>query len=311
MKAVFWNCSGTGNLGDDLCHLGAVQWLKRQEGFTAGFEWSQIFRMNRYTIGRVNEADILVIGGGRLLAKSDVIEMLLGQDVRVPYVFVGVGIGSVGDIEPFGGRLKPVRWHVRNERSADILASCGHLNVEVGEDVSALVDIQFNGRVGESVGGLNLKAEGKTEAFAHDLGARLEALPFAFRMVSFNSTPRKREFIDGEACWISDSDDTHFLLGLREEAKRHERPMTYQRLDDPAEWCRELGELSFMVCERYHAAVLAHRLGIPFVVIGTYEKTRIFMEERGLHDRIVPCEPEAIERAMTMLHEEALSCQAA
>jgi hypothetical protein len=283
MKITFWNCGGTGNLGDDLCHLGAVERCYRMYHH---FEAHKIFKLNHQTIKIVNSSDLLVIGGGRLLnSGSDFLESIIRYGVKVPYVFIGIGVGAYGDVEPYRGKIRARDWVVRNRRSAEILERCGFGPVSVEDDLSELVPIPFVARRADV--GLNMRNEGKGQDFIEELR---RGLPKDVVLVSFNTTARHRAVIDGAICDVSDCDDTALMsnIGGRET-------IGYRGgFNDPIHWASQLGRFSFMVVERFHAAVLAKRLGIPFYAINSGEKIERFMKENGLGDMLIPHQAGAI-----------------
>ena len=106
MKIAFWNCSATGNLGDDLCFLGTVEFYKQRLKYD--FEIMNIFLLNEYTIHAVNECDLLVIGGGQLLERSNVLEKLGKHTVKPPIEFFGVGVGDMSDLDHHQETLRKV-----------------------------------------------------------------------------------------------------------------------------------------------------------------------------------------------------------
>ena len=290
MKIIFWNCGGTGNLGDDLCHHGAVAKCRQMFG---EFESEKIFKLNDHTIEKVRNANLLVIGGGRIIGGgSDFLELLVRYDVKIPYLFMGIGIHAFSDIEPFKGKIHAQGWVVRNEKSAEMLERCGFGPVKVEQDLSSLVEIPFHEKEGRVIGGLNLRADGKPHNFLDELK---KLLPKDVTLVSFNTTCRHRAVIDGEIHEISDSDDTGMMAWLRNS----QDVIGYRGgWHDPIAWSAQLGRFHWMVCERFHACVLAHRLGIPFLAVNSNEKIERFMIENKMKHRLVEHDPKAIARAV-------------
>lgn len=292
MKLIFWNCSRTGNLGDDLCHLGAVAKCRQMFG---EFEMEKIFKLNDHTIDAVRSADLLVIGGGRILHKgSDFLSKLISYDVKTPYIFMGVGVAAFSDIEPFNGKIHPQGWIVRNKKSAEMLDRCGFEGIKVEPDLSALVDIKFKEKDQRTIGALNLKADGKPHDFLSELKGMLSK---DLTLVSFNTTGRHKAVVDGELCDVSDCDDTGMMAWIQDGQDL----IGYRGgWDDPVVWASQLGRFHWMVCERLHACILAHRLGIPFFAVNSNEKIERFMIENDMEHRLVENSAKSIIRAVLM-----------
>ena len=293
MKIVFWNCGGTGNLGDDLCHQGAVALYRKALG---EFEVEKIFRLNEKTIEMINAADKLVIGGGRILGGTDFLSSILKYEIKVPIAFVGVGVRAFADIEPFKGKITAEVWSARDNRSKEMLDMCGFKPTEVMPDLSSIIDIPFTEKSEIKVGALNLRAAGKPHNFTMELRA---LLPREVVLASFNTTGRHKAVVDGEVCEVSDSDDT----GMMAEIADGREVIGYRGgWDDPIRWAAQLGRFHWMVCERLHACILARRLGIPFLAVNSNEKIERYMVENGMKAGLIEHSPEAIADAVRLLN---------
>lgn len=299
MRIVFWNCGGTGNLGDDLCHLGAVEWCRRTYG---EFEAYRIFRLNQFSRDIVQRADLLVIGGGGLLYHSDeylrkLVEFGTGG---APYIFLGVGVGREFATPELVRQLTPMEWIVRNQESAQILREAGARNVKVAPDLSMLLQYEPQPKNGRAA--LNLKDTGDWNV--EELAGLLDQFPDELDLLSFNSTDRHTTgYRDGERVSISDSNDTSLLLQLSRTVKRA-RDVEGYHYQDPLEFASGLSRYSYMVTERLHAAILAFKLGIPFRAIAYHSKVDRFLKENGLeHCRIEP-DPKQIFKALYDLRLE-------
>lgn len=308
MKVAFWNCAGTGNLGDDLCHLGAVEYIKRYfRG--APIEAHHLFRLNEKAIKEVNESDYLVIGGGQLLDRTDFLEQLVRAKIKVPYMFVGVGVGSVNDIMPFRDKVKPKFWHVRDRFSASVLRECDVKGeIQEGTDVSVYLGMRACGAEGTRHAGINLKNIHKDRNFIEGLSDELERVIDPVALLAFNSTPRMRVNVDGEQVWISDCDDSWLMRQIKREASDDYEVSTISYVacsDDPLKWVKWMGHLDYMICERYHAVVLAHQFGIPYKAINYHGKVARFLSDVGQQSRIIGSSPEEIVDGLLELRAEA------
>ncbi len=284
MKIVFWNCGGTGNLGDDLMDLGVVE---KYKACYDSFEHMRIFRLNESTIKKVNEADLLVIGGGRILDGSDFMSALVKYEVKTPYVFEGVEVRAFIDVEAYHGKVTPEKWVVRNKISVDMLRQCGFGPILLEKDLSNFVNIDFE-MVTKKMGGINLKNLGKDRNFLRDLRV---GLPKDATLVSFNTTHRHKAVVDGEICEISDCDDT----GMMAEISDGREVMGYRGgYTDPLKFAGRLGRFSWMICERLHACILANRMKIDYLAVNSDEKVRRFMTEIGQKQRLIDHDPASI-----------------
>lgn len=286
MKIVFWNCGSTGNLGDDLCHLGAVERCRQIYG---EFLIRKIFRLNEKNIEEVNAADLLVIGGGRMLDRSDILQSLFAMGLTTRCFFVGISIGALSDIHDYADRLRSKQFIfiVRNQKSANLLANYGIAST-VEEDVSSLVNIDFEPRSEKYSAALNLKNTHRDGGFEREIQ---KYLPKDVSLISFNTTPRHRVTMDGEMCWVSDSNDTELLDKIAEGRE----VLCYRGgYDKPEEFAAQIGRFHFMVVDRFHAAVLARRAGVEFLAINSCEKIERAMSEWGMKDRLIQNDAKSI-----------------
>ena len=112
---------------------------------------------------------------------------------------------------------------------------------------------------------------------------------------------------------MSDCDDT--VLGrkvamLSESRYRREIVAYDHELHRPEVWAGMLGGYQYMVVERLHAAILAHRFRIPFRGVGSSDKVKRFMQDVGMADRIIGGTPSEIVAGLLAARGEAQTVEA-
>lgn len=287
MKILFWNCGGTGNLGDDLCHAGAVEYCRMLFGHVTA---KRIFKLNDQTAADLESFDYLAIGGGQILDGSDFLERLKPHSKRIKYFFLGVGIGSHDNLAPHLDWLDPVFWNVRDFHSEEILSNCerGYRLEGICQDLSLLLKLPVKRTAPKYRIGLNFKNVDKTQRFAIEIADMLDQLSEPVCFFPFNSTDPGEKIIDGELCRYSDGNGEVLAREIKKLMKRQENLdiISYNdaHCDDPNQWLDNLRAAEFIICERYHAAVSAYRLGIPFNALPYHQKITRFLSDNDLEN---------------------------
>ena len=309
MKIAFWNCSATGNLGDDLCFLGTVEFYKQRLKYD--FEIMNIFLLNEYTIHAVNECDLLVIGGGQLLERSNVLEKLGKHTVKPPIEFFGVGVGDMSDLDHHQETLcKVSAFYLRDEESFKLISS-RNLKTKVFRDLDPSFFLKYPSKRVENPRpfGLALKNVNKSSTFKKGLAQELDEIGLPFVFYCFNSTARIEVEIDREKTFISDCDDSALANDIMKLMNRKElcQIRAYRGEERADEWVSHLHSVEFMICERYHSMVLCHQLGIPYRAIPYQRKISRFLEDNYVEERAVIFNSTAIGKAIkeSVYHESS------
>lgn len=312
MRIVFWNTAGNGNIGDELCYRGAVEFCQKKYHH---FTFKQIWSLNKRTIEWVKNAQLLVIGGGQLIDNSSILKDLKrvyeSTKLKTPVEFVGVGIGSSDDIQPYHAFLKDLdaEWNVRDKASVAVLCENGFQSQINGavEDLSNQLDLTHGHSKGLGFAGLNLKYQHKNEGFIRDLAEVCDQWVDPVKFYAFNSCDRQKVDYYGEDIWISDCNDEALgdkILDYCEEDNFYVEAFHVNE-DDPIEYVSRIGQANYIITERLHCAILAHRFGIPFRAIAYHDKIDRFLNMYDLGKKTIKPDVESIEKAMYSLREEA------
>ena len=169
MKIVVFSCANTGNFGDDIILEGIKIKLSREYPGVKG-SIHQVLRINKETIDFINTCDLLIVGGGEILSHADTLDQIISQDIKIPYLFLSVGIGDENDIKPYIDKINPTIWYARTKKDLEILQSCGLKNTGIHIDPIFMCPFTKteNGRIG-----LNLKGQNKDHAFIEKMAACL------------------------------------------------------------------------------------------------------------------------------------------
>ena len=132
MKIAILSCAHTGNFGDDIIFEGVLRILSGM--FPDGGGVTHFLRINKNNINGVNKRDLLVIGGGEILSNSDILEQITSNDIKIPYMFLSVGIGNENDITSYREKINPLLWTVRSYESLNILKKLGFKNASFQDD---------------------------------------------------------------------------------------------------------------------------------------------------------------------------------
>lgn len=268
-------CAGTGNFGDDIIFEGLVKRLAR-EGWR---EFFRVFRINGETIQKVNECDFLVIGGGELLSGTDILSQIVDHDIKIPYEFRCVGVGSEEDIVPHIGKLHPLRYTVRTPADDAIMKSCG---VEAKVEFDPIFEFASerymnNGRVA-----LCLRNENKSVEFIDTLAHELDFLIDAgarVDLVGVTSIPRHQRHYHGEEAWVGDCNDAVLVMAIASRMRNRCMNLIYSA--EPQIFMGELGCYDGIVSERLHPNMAAWVRGVPFLCIPTFVKSMKFLNMIG------------------------------
>lgn len=301
MKLIVFSCANTGNFGDDIAFEG-IKARFSQMTHTDPESIQHIIRLNKCTVEIANGQDFMIIGGGEILSNSDVLEQIVGSDIRIPYMFLSVGVGSEEDIRPYLGRVNPTAWYVRTERDLHILRNCGIKNVLLHIDPIFMCPMkrESNGRIG-----LSLKAIGKENEFLTRMATVLDGLIEAgvkVDLLALNSTPRHAIDYYGEQLDVSDCDDSELMLVIKSRMKSQIPILAYPG-KDPLGFLADLVDYDGIVGERLHAIMAACYGGINFKAIPYHPKIDKFLEMHELMDRRIGTSPEEIGAAIRELWE--------
>lgn len=305
MRIVFWNCGGTGNLGDDLCNLGAQIFAKNLFGPHVA---RQFFKITIQNLDYFKTADLIIIGGGQLLDKTDFIEQIIKHDIRTKFAFVGVGAGDINDVRPFQQTLEPIFWGVRDNHSFNLLREAGFKCVFNQGDITKLVEFPEIKLIhGHKIIGLNFKNIYKGEEWKKHIVDLLDDLEEPVTLFAFNSWERKEIDYYGEKTWISDGDSASFAEDIKRRSLKENQihVLSYNcEADDGVIFGASLQACKYMVVERLHAAILCHRFKIPFYAIGYHDKVSRFMKENEMEENLIGMDPEEIFIAIKKLQSE-------
>lgn len=296
MRAVVLCCAGTGNFGDDIVFAGMARRLLRE-----GFDLVEpIFRITPQTLKQVNSADRLVIGGGELLAGTDILTQVLDRGVAVPYEFRSIGVGTVQDVFPRAKSLRAERWTARTDQGVEILRRCG-LSVELELDPI----FEFAGPPPGAIGrvALCLRNEGKPDGFVQQLVRAVDEVVASsgcdVDLVSCNAVERAVREYAGEFVWWSDCNDLALAETLADQLRV--RPQVLSYTGGPEAFLGMLGQYRGVVSERLHAAMAAYVQGVPFRLVVLHDKMTKFARQVRREEWLIGATPEELSSALKAL----------
>ena len=299
MNIVILSCASTGNFGDDIILEGIRIKMSKEYPQAGGKIW-QVLRINKISAEFINKQDLLIVGGGELLSRSDILKQILKNDIKIPYMFLSVGVGSEKDIEPYIAKLKPTVWYARTDRDAEILNSCGAQNAMVHMDpiFECPVNRKPNGRIG-----LCLKNDGKNNQFIEDLAKILDTLikaGVAIDLMALNSRSKQPISYCGERINISDCNDEVFMQQIRSRMTSQVNILAYDG-NNPLRFLDLLADYDGIVGERLHSILAAIHAKINFKAINYHEKISKFLNMVGLNGEIIPGDANSIKQAIGAL----------
>jgi len=299
MNVVIFSCANTGNFGDDIILEGIKIKLSREYPQTGGQIW-QVLRINELTIDFINKQDFLIIGGGEILSHSDVIKQIVKHDIKIPYMFLSVGVGSEDDVRAFVPKLDPTIWYARTEQDADILKNCGAKNVAIHMDpvFECPFDRKPNGRIG-----LCLKNQNKDEKFIENMAQDLDELIKAgtqIDLLALNSKAPQPIFYCGEKIMISDCNDESLMLNIKRKMKQDINILAYDG-KNPMRFLDLLSDYDGIVGERLHSIMVAVHAGINFKAINYHDKIEKFLNIAGMRDKMINGDTTSIKQAIASL----------
>jgi polysaccharide pyruvyl transferase WcaK-like protein len=302
MKLIVFSCANTGNFGDDIAFEGIKQRFSKIT-HTDPETIRHVIRLNKETVKIVNEYDFLIIGGGEILSNSNFLDQIVENDIKIPYMFLSVGVGSEEDIRPYLDKIHPTAWYARTERDLHILRNCGIRNALVHVDplYMCYVKKEPNGKIG-----LNLKAIGKGIDFIDKTAFILDDLisrEIKIDLLALNSRPRQTVEYYGELIDISDCDDFELMKGIKERMREKINIFAYSG-KDPLQYLDDLVDYDGIVGERLHAVMAACYGGVNFRAIPYHSKIDKFLEMHELMDRRIGGSPEEIGIAIEQLWRE-------
>lgn len=301
MKVVILSCANTGNFGDDIILEGIKIKLFREYPNVGG-TIHQILRINEGTIDFVNSCDALIIGGGEILSHSDVLEQVTKFDIKIPYLFLSVGIGDERDIVPFLSKLRPVSWSGRTIMDVDILHKCGIKNADICPDpiFECPIDRTPNGKIG-----VNLKNLHKDHIFINNMAVAFDTLidmGVKFDFLSLNSISRQAIEYCGEKMIISDCTGDELMKQIQPLMKNEINIVSYK--ENPLEFLNSLAGYEAIVGERLHSLMAAYHAGIDFRAVAYHEKIDKFLDMFGIENKKINHDPVAIGCAIGNLWKE-------
>ena len=299
MNIVIFSCANTGNFGDDIILEGIKIKMSREYPQTGGQIW-QVLRINELTIDFINKQDFLIIGGGEVLSHSDILKQIVSQDIKIPYMFLSVGVGSESDIRAFMPKLCPTVWYARTEQDADILRNCGAKNVIIHIDpvFECPFDKKPNGKIG-----LCLKNQNKDEKFIEDTARMLDGLISAgmeIDLLALNSRPQQPIIYCGEKILLSDCNDEALMQSIKRKMKKDISVLAYDG-KNPLRFLDLLADYEGIVGERLHAIMAAVHAGINFKAINYHDKVEKFLNMAGLRDKMIQGDVVSIKQAIEKL----------
>lgn len=295
MRAAVLCCAGTGNFGDDIIFEGMRRRLWR-EGFDAV---ESVFRITRENLGEINGYDRLVVGGGELLAGTDILDQLLDRGVTVPYQFRAVGVGTAKDLEPHLARVRASRWTARTPEDVAVMASCG---IRAALEFDPITEFRAARAPSHWRLALCLRNEGKEDGFA---GRMAEALDRAadegveVDLVAMTAVPRTRTDYRGERVLQGDCDDLELAEQIASRMRQRPRIEAYE--GGPLGFLETLGAYRGIISERLHGAMAAFVRGVPFRAIPSHPKITKLLRMLEQPSRAVEGAPEALAEAARAL----------
>jgi polysaccharide pyruvyl transferase WcaK-like protein len=299
MNVVILSCANTGNFGDDIILEGIKIKLSTEYPQTGGQIW-QVLRINERTINFINEQDILIIGGGELLSHSDILKQIVGHEIKIPYMFLSVGVGSEIDIRTYMPKLHPTVWSVRTENDADILKNCGAKNVIIHMDpiFECPFDRKPNGKMG-----LCLKNQNKDEKFIEEMAVALDALiktGVQIDLLALNARSQQPIIYCGEKITTSDCNDSVLMQCIRRKMKNPINTLIYDGRN-PLRFLDLLADYDGIVGERLHSVMVAVHARINFKAINYHEKIEKFLNITGLRDKMIQGDVNSIKQSIEKL----------
>ena len=299
MNIAILSCANTGNFGDDIILEGIRIKLSKEYPQAGGKIW-QVLRINKVSAEFINKQDFLIVGGGELLSHSDILRQILKNDIKIPYMFLSVGVGSEKDVQPYLPKLTPTMWYARTKQDAETLKNCGSQNVTVHLDpiFECPINRKPNGRVG-----LCLKNDHKNSKFIEDMAGALDDLikaGVAIDLLALNSKPKQAIFYCGDKIIISDCNDEIFMQQIRSRMKKPINILAYNG-NNALRFLDLLADYDGIVGERLHSVLAAVHAKINFKAINYHEKVSKFLNMTGLNEEIIPGDPNSIKQAIGTL----------
>lgn len=302
MNIAVLSCANTGNFGDDII-LEGIRIKMYKEYPDIGGTIKQILRINKVSLEFINSNDFLVVGGGEILSHSDILYQLTRHKIKVPYMFLSVGVGSEKDILPYVSKINPTMWYVRTKDDLDILTRCGIKEVMVCID--PIFDCPLPKRISNGRIGLNIKNQKKREAFVDKMAEGLDELikeGALIDLLAFNVQPQQQIDYCGERITISDCSDLDLMQKIKRRMARNIDIVSYQG-KNPSEFLRILSNYEGIVGERLHSAMAAHHANIDFRIVPYHEKINKFLRMNNLESKIIGADSTSILKAIRNLHE--------
>lgn len=302
MNIAVLSCANTGNFGDDII-LEGIRTKMYKEYPDIGGTIKQILRINKVTIDFINSNDFLIIGGGEILSNSDTLSQVLKYKIKVPYMFMSVGVGSEKDILPYLPKLNPTMWYARTKDDLDILNRCGIKDAMVCID--PIFDCSLPKRTPNGRIGLNIKNQKKRENFIDNMAEGLDSLikeGVVVDLLAFNVQPQQQVDYCGDRIVISDCSDLDLMQKIKRRMVNHLDIVSYQGMK-PLEFLRTLSNYEGIVGERLHSAMAAHHANIDFRVVPYHEKINKFLRMNNLESKTIGADSTSILKAIKNIHE--------
>jgi len=299
MNIVVFSCANTGNFGDDIILQGIKKKLSREYPDHGGII-RQILRINAETVKLINRQDFLIIGGGEILSNSDMLKQIVKYDIKIPYMFLSVGIGNKEDINPYLKKIHPTVWYARTQKDLEILNECGVKNAMVHKDLlfECCVKRKPNGRIG-----LNIKNQKKSPAFVESMAHILDMMIAAgieIDLLALNCKPQQQIDYCGEKIMISDCNDLDLMEKIQSMMKKNINIVAYNG-KDPLRFLDILSDYDGIVGERLHSIMAAFHSKIDFRVVPYHPKIDKFLDMHGLNDKKIDGTPTDIGMAIKEL----------
>ena len=256
--------TGNNNLGDEAM-LDAVEQL---------LAWGDV--------GRFERAELLVLGGGTLINRSEYLEVLIRQDSpRMERAVFGTGVANPS----YWGQVEP------SEGWVQFLDSCVYVGVRGPLSLEILRKWGYGGEA-EVVGDPALALEVPDGSLARSgdrvvispawTGGELWGGADAPVFEALADTTRRFVAEGREVVMLScyPGDDRHVFEMMRAAGAPELRYVA--GYDDVAAAAHLLGSAGLVVAERLHAAVLAAGAGTPFVAIEYRPKVDDFAQSVGM-----------------------------
>jgi len=296
MNIVVFSCANTGNFGDDIILEGIKKKFSREYPDHGGVI-RQILRINAETAKFINEQDFLIIGGGEILSNSDMLKQIIKYEIKIPYMFLSVGIGSSKDILPYLKKIHPTAWYARTQKDLDILKECGVKNAMIHKDLlfECCTKRKPNGRIG-----FNIKNQKKPSVFIESMAHTLDTMIAAgieIDLLALNCKPQQPISYCGENILISDCSDLDLMEKIQHRMKKDINIVTYNG-KDPLRFLDILADYEAIVGERLHSIMVAFHAKIDFRAIPYHPKIDKFLDMHGLNDKKIGNTPVDIGMAI-------------